>query len=63
MGKNHRRRGIPKQAFVEIRGIIIDTLRDLCKLDDEGVQAWSDLLDTVYHVIFTNLDEKKLENK
>ncbi|XP_070508519.1 globin CTT-IIIA-like [Chironomus tepperi] len=63
MGKNHRRRGIPKKAFMEIRGIILDTLRDLCKLDDEGVQAWSDLLDTVYHVIFTNLDEKKLENK
>jgi hypothetical protein len=60
MGKNHRRRGIPKKAFVEIRVIILEVLTEVCKLDDEGKQAWSDLLDTLYHIIFTNLDDKKL---
>ena len=60
MGKNHRRRGISKRAFMELRGIIVETLSDLCKLDDEGKQAWGDLLDTVYHIIFTNLDDKRL---
>jgi hypothetical protein len=58
MGKNHRRRGIPKRAFIEIRTIILQVVGDLCKLDDEGKRAWNDLLDTVYHIIFTNLDNK-----
>lgn len=62
MGNNHRRRGIPKKAFVEIRGIILDILADLCKLDDEGIAAWNDLIDTVYHILFTKLDEKKQIN-
>lgn len=61
MGKNHRRRGIPKKAFVEIRAIIVETLSELCKLDDEGKQAWLDLFDTVYHILFTTLDEKRLQ--
>nr|BAO18440.1 globin [Polypedilum nubifer] len=58
MGKNHRRRGIPKRAFIEIRAIIVQTVSELCKLDDEGKAAWNDLLDTVYHIIFSNLDVK-----
>lgn len=60
MGKNHRRRGIPKKAFVELRVIIIEVLASLCHLDDEGKAAWNDLIDVVYHVVFTNLDEKRL---
>jgi hypothetical protein len=56
MGKSHRRRGIPKKAFVELRVVIIDVLTKSCHLDDEGKQAWNDLIDIVYHVIFTNLN-------
>lgn len=62
MGKNHRRRGIPKKAFVEIRAVIVEILSESCKLDDEGKQAWSDLLDTLYHILFTILDDKRLQN-
>ncbi|KAG5668876.1 hypothetical protein PVAND_016796 [Polypedilum vanderplanki] len=58
MGKNHRRRGIPKRAFIEIRTIILQVVTELCKLDDEGKKAWNDLLDTVYHIVFTNLDKR-----
>jgi hypothetical protein len=60
MGKNHRRRGIPKKAFVELRVIIIEVLSQVCHLDDEGKQAWNDLIDVVYHVVFTNLDDKRI---
>lgn len=61
MGKNHRRRGIPKKAFVEIRQTILELLSEICKLDDEGKEAWNNFMDTIYHIIFTNLDEKKLQ--
>lgn len=60
MGKNHRRRGIPKKAFVELRVIILEVLSQVCHLNDDGKKAWSDLIDIVYHVIFTNLDDKRL---
>ena len=59
MGNNHRRRGIPKKAFTEIRGVLLDVLTEICRLDDEGVKAWNDLVDTVFHYLFTKLDEKK----
>lgn len=60
MGKNHKRRGISKKAFVELREIIVEVLSQVCHLDDEGKEAWNCLLDTVYHVIFCILDEKKV---
>lgn len=60
MGKNHRRRGIPKKAFVELRVIVIEVLSQVCHLDDEGKEAWNDLIDVVYHVLFTNLDDKRI---
>lgn len=60
MGKSHKRRGISKKAFVELREVLIEVLSIVCHLDDEGKQAWNDLLDTVYHIIFSNLDEKRL---
>lgn len=60
MGKNHKRRGISKRAFNELREILVKVLSEVCHLDDEGADAWSALLDTVYHIIFTNLDEKKV---
>jgi len=58
-GKYHRRRGISKRNFVELRGVIIEILSTVCRLDDEGKQAWSDLMDVLYHIIFTVLDETK----
>lgn len=59
MGKNHRRRGIPKKAFVELRVIIIEVLSSVCRLDDEGKTAWNDLIDIIFHVVFTHLDDKR----
>jgi hypothetical protein len=60
MGKSHRRRGIPKKAFVELREVLIELLTKVCHLDEEGVEAWNLLVDIVYHVIFTNLDANKI---
>lgn len=57
MGKSHKRRGISKKAFVELRGVIVELLSQVCHLDDEGAEAWNCLLDTVYHVIFSNLQD------
>ncbi|CRK86240.1 CLUMA_CG000352, isoform A [Clunio marinus] len=54
MGRSHKRRGIPKRAFVELREIIIEVLSQVCHLDDEGKQAWNDFIDIVYHVVFRN---------
>lgn len=54
-GKNHNRRGVSKKAFMELREIIVEVLSEVCHLDDEGKDAWCSLLDTVYHVIFSNL--------
>lgn len=60
MGKTHKRRGISKKAFVELREVLLEVLSQVCHLDDEGKEAWEGLLDTIYHVIFTNLDERKI---
>lgn len=60
MGKSHRRRGIPKKAFTELREIIMEVLTQVCHLDDEGKQAWNYLFDIVFHIVFTNLDERKI---
>lgn len=60
MGKNHKRRGISKKAFVELREVLMEVLSNVCHLDDEGKQAWNDLLDTIFHIIFSNLDEKRM---
>lgn len=60
MGKNHKRRGISKKSFVQLRGVIVEVLSNLCHLDDEGIEAYSSLFDTVYHIIFNNLDDRKM---
>lgn len=60
MAKSHKRRDIPKKAFVELREIIVEVLSGVCHLDEEGKDAWNCLLDTVYHVIFSNLDDNRL---
>lgn len=60
MGKSHKRRGISKKAFVELRTILVEVLSHVCHLDEEGVQAYNDLFDTIFHIVFSNLDEKKL---
>lgn len=44
--------------FQELRVIIVEVLSDICHLDEEGVLAWNNLLDTVYHVLFECLDGK-----
>lgn len=59
MGRSHRRRGIPKKAFVELREVILNVLSEVCHLDEEGEIAWNYLIDIVFHVVFTNLDANK----
>ncbi len=31
-------------------------LTEACKLDEDGVEAWNNLIDIVYHIIFECLD-------
>nr|BAO18441.1 globin [Polypedilum nubifer] len=62
IGKYHRRRGIEKKHFNQLRSVILDILGQVCKLNDEEKKAWNDLMDTVYHVIFNVLDEGKKVN-
>lgn len=57
--KYHKRRGITKKSFVELRSVVIEIVASVSKLDDEGKKAWNDLFDTVYHIIFNVLDEAK----
>lgn len=60
MAKNHKRRGISKKSFVQLRGVIVEVLCAVCHLDEEGIEAYSMLLDTVHHIIFNNLDDGKM---
>lgn len=61
--KYHKRRGILKKSFVDLRSVVIEVLTDVCRLDEEGKKAWNDLFDTIYHVMFNVLDENKKINK
>jgi hypothetical protein len=64
IGKYHRRRGIEKKSFNQLRIVILEIMSDVCKLDDESKRAWNDLMDVLYHIIFSVLDEgKKINGK
>jgi hypothetical protein len=36
---------------------LIEVVSGACALDDEGQEAWNDLMDTMYHITFNVLDE------
>lgn len=61
--KYHKRRGITKKSFVDLRSVVVEVVTEVSRLDDEGKQAWNDLFDTIYHVIFNVLDEAKKIHK
>ncbi|CAG9797081.1 unnamed protein product [Chironomus riparius] len=56
VGRSHAKRQIKKRSYVELRIVILDSLTDMCKLDDDGIVAWSKLLDIIYHVLFECID-------
>lgn len=37
VGKSHIRRKISKKTYNDLRGVIVDVLSDVCKLNDEGI--------------------------
>ena len=61
--KVHKRRGISKQNFVDLRSVVVEVVSEVSRLDDEGKQAWNDLFFFFFHVIFTVLDEAKKIHK
>lgn len=54
---SHARRKITKQSFNELREVILEVLTAACNLDATQQAAWSNLMDNVYHIIFTVLDQ------
>lgn len=55
----HGQKGIEKEHFNQIREVLIEIIGNACNLDDEGKEAWNDLMDTMYHITFNVLDELK----
>ncbi|XP_070504416.1 globin CTT-X-like [Chironomus tepperi] len=53
----HGKKGIEKEHFNQIRDILVEVVTGACSLDDEGQEAWNDLMDTMYHITFNVLDE------
>lgn len=42
----------------ELRDVIVSVLVAVCSLDEEGKTAWGTLMDIIYHIVYTKLDEK-----
>jgi hypothetical protein len=59
MADYHGRKDIKKEYFMQIRQVILEILGKVCSLNDEGVEAWNDLMDVIYHITFNVLDELK----
>nr|BAO18442.1 globin [Polypedilum nubifer] len=53
----HGKKGIKKEHYNQLRDIMLETVAGACTLDDEGKEAWSCLMDVVYHITFNVLDE------
>lgn len=49
---SHERRRIPKEAFNELRDVILEVLTSLCSLDQEQQEAWVALFENVYAILF-----------
>nr|BAO18451.1 globin [Polypedilum nubifer] len=56
VGRSHAKRQIKKRSYVELRIIILEVISEMCKLDDDGIVAWSKLLDIIYHILFECID-------
>lgn len=55
--KSHFRRNISKQSFNDLKGVILQVLRNACNLNSRQVEAWTKLMDHVYDIVFKTLDE------
>lgn len=55
IGENHKLREIPKAAFIDLKGVIIEILSEVCKLTDEQKGAWNILLDYCFAILFEHL--------
>ncbi|KAG5674760.1 hypothetical protein PVAND_004710 [Polypedilum vanderplanki] len=56
VGRSHAKRQIKKRSYVELRIVILESIAEMCKLDDDGIVAWSKLLDIIYHILFECID-------
>ncbi|XP_055303353.1 globin CTT-VIIB-3 [Sitodiplosis mosellana] len=58
IGESHNRRKISRQSFEELRDVIVSVLMQVCSLDEAGKTAWSSLMDIIYHIVYSKIDEK-----
>lgn len=56
LGDEHNLREIPKSAFLDLQGVIIEILSEVCKLTDEQKGAWNTLLDFCFNIVFEHLE-------
>lgn len=55
IGESHEIREIPKTAFMDLKGVIMEILSEVCKLTDEQKGAWNILLDYCFNILFEHL--------
>ncbi|XP_070493790.1 globin CTT-IIIA-like [Chironomus tepperi] len=56
MGNNHKARGTSRFAFLEFREALMEFLRFNVGSSYDGMQAWTDAIDCMYHIIYNNLE-------
>lgn len=56
LGEEHNLREIPKTAFQDLKGVIIEILSEVCSLNDEQKGAWNILLDFCFQNVFEHLE-------
>lgn len=53
----HSHHAIQKDAFNELRDVVLEVMTKLCSMDESQQEAWSVLFDIVYAIVFHKLDE------
>lgn len=56
IGESHKKRKITRQAFLELRDVVVSILSTVCQLTNEGKVAWTILLDYIYEAVFETLE-------
>jgi len=52
IGQSHSKRRISREAFLELRDVIVGILVEVCQMNDDHKQAWTILLDYIYASVF-----------
>lgn len=52
----HSNHEVQKDAFNELRAVVLEVMTDLCGMDQEQQEAWGVLFDVVYAIVFEKLD-------